>query len=114
MTKINLSVGLLILTGLTIGIISILPTQICLFGSCANFLPLITIKNLINYFFKLGVLLGSMGIIGIAIYKPIKFIFENDFVKSLLSFLISFDDESYEHLKKVLTKKRNKKSTVVS
>ena len=81
-----------------VGIISIFPTRLCFLGSCADLVPLINLKNLINYFLRLGILFGLFSSVALFFFSLFRFIREYDFIIPSLRFLVTFDEDDWKKL----------------
>jgi hypothetical protein len=97
--KVEKWVKLLSSMGLTLSIISLLPTTI--FGFYLA--PLHEFKKVLGYFFGFIALYVYIGVVGFALFSFARFVAKNDFIKVLFGFLIDFNENSYKKLKGYFT-----------
>jgi hypothetical protein len=99
-------VGLILL----VGVISVLPDKLCLFGSCLYFDALHNIKNLVSYFVDFFILYAYIGFVLFVCFVSVRFLVKNRFVWVFLNFLLKFDEMSWKRLVNYVSSSRGVRS----
>ena len=107
MSKAQISFGasfLILLLGL-VGIIAILPANLCVpfTDVCVFLTPLHILKKALTFFIALGMLYGYIAAIIFLFYRSMKWLVRNRLFKNVISFILFVDEDSWRRLRRTIS-----------